>query len=68
MNRPVVELTQRHIECLRWAAEGKTAAEIAIILGLSNHTVGHHLLEARRRLGTKNGVHTIAVAIRTGLI
>ena len=68
MDERAVPLTQRHVECLRWAADGKTAAEIAIILGLSTYTVGNHLVEARRRLGTTNIVHTIATAIRMGLI
>ena len=61
-------LTLRQIECLLLAAQGKTALEIAKALGISEHTVGHHLIDAQTRLGAVNRAQTVACAIRRGLI
>lgn len=61
-------LTGRQLECLRWAAEGKTTAEIALILSLSEDTVGHHFRIAQERLGAANRVQAVAIAIRGDMI
>jgi len=61
-----VSLTPRERDVLRWSAEGKTVEETAVILEISPHTVGEHLKNIRRKLGTQNGAHTVAVAIRRG--
>lgn len=61
-------LTDREREVLRWTAAGKTAAEIAIILDLSARTVESYLQKAAERLGTVNRTHTVAEALRRGLI
>ena len=42
-------LSDRQRECLIWSARGKTAAETAIILGISTETVIQHLKLARER-------------------
>lgn len=42
-------LTDRQRECVIWAARGKSAWEIATILGLSPETVNEHLRNARGR-------------------
>lgn len=58
---PVVDpfkLSRREKECLHWIGAGKTAPEIAIILGLSTETVRMYLKNARCRLGA----HTTAQA------
>ncbi|MGO8506528.1 LuxR C-terminal-related transcriptional regulator, partial [Rhizobium leguminosarum] len=47
-----VRLTQRESEIVKWTSEGKTSAEIAIILGLSEHTVNSHM----------NAVHSVKFA------
>ena len=59
-------LTQRERDVVRWSAEGKTVEDTGAILGISPHTVGEHLKNIRRKLGTLNGAHTVAVAIRCG--
>lgn len=59
-------LTQRERTCLRWAAEGKTAWEIAQILGISERTVVFHLQNASSKLGTTGRQHAIAIAIARG--
>ena len=54
--------------CLVWCACGKTSGEIGTILSLSEHTVNHYFTLAGQKLGTNNRVHTVARAIKLGLI
>ncbi|WP_117191041.1 helix-turn-helix transcriptional regulator [Rhizobium terrae] len=61
-------LTDREIDCLNWTAAGKTSAEIADILGLSEHTVNHYLNRAAKKLDTVNRTQAVAKALRIGLI
>ncbi|TCV76247.1 LuxR family transcriptional regulator [Neorhizobium sp. S3-V5DH] len=61
-------LTEREIDCLNWTAAGKTSAEIAEILGLSEHTVNHYLNRAAKKLDTVNRTQAVAKALRIGLI
>ncbi|TCR91293.1 autoinducer binding domain-containing protein [Rhizobium sp. BK376] len=61
-------LNDREIDCLNWTAAGKTSAEIADILGLSEHTVNHYLNRATKKLDTVNRTQAVAKALRIGLI
>ncbi len=61
-------ITPREAEVLKWAAHGKTAAEIAEITGLTVRTVNQHCENAQKRLGTNNRLHTVVEAIRHKLI
>ncbi|MBD9555529.1 LuxR family transcriptional regulator [Ensifer sp. ENS03] len=61
-------LSRREVECLRWAAAGKTTSEMAKILALSEYTVNHYLNRATRKLDSVNRVQTVAKAVRAGLI
>lgn len=61
-------LGPREIEVLRWTARGKTADEVGKILGITHRTVSFHLSEASVRLGTLNKTHTVAEAMRFGLL
>ncbi|OLP58734.1 hypothetical protein BJF93_18120 [Xaviernesmea oryzae] len=61
-------LSRREIECLHWAAAGKTTLEMARILNLSEYTINHYLNRASRKLNTVNRVQTVAKAMRAGLI
>jgi DNA-binding CsgD family transcriptional regulator len=61
-------LNDREIDCLTWTAAGKTSAEIAEILGLSEHTVNHYLNKATKKLDTVNRTQAVAKALRVGLI
>lgn len=61
-------LTDREIDCLNWTAAGKTSAEIAEILELSEHTVNHYLNRATKKLDTVNRTQAVAKALRIGLI
>ena len=67
-NRLTDTLTDREIDCLNWTAAGKTSAEIADILGLSEHTVNHYLNRATKKLDTVNRTQAVAKALRIGLI
>lgn len=46
-------LSPRELECLEWAAEGKSAWEIGCILGISRHTVASYLENAKEKLGVR---------------
>ena len=61
-------LTPREIECLRWAADGKTSSEIAQLLALSESTANFHLNNAMRKLDVANRQHAVAKAALQGLI
>ena len=61
-------LTPREIECLKWAADGKSEWEISAILHVSEHTADKHLANAHRKLGAANRAHAVALGIRWGFI
>lgn len=61
-------LTARELECLRWAAHGRTEAEIAAIIGRSRETVHFHLQNVHRKLHANNRAHAVAIACSHGLI
>ncbi|MCK8780712.1 LuxR family transcriptional regulator [Rhizobium sp. NTR19] len=67
-SRQTEVLTDRETDCLNWTAAGKTSAEIAGILNLSEHTVNHYLNRAARKLDTVNRTQAVAKALRIGLI
>jgi LuxR family quorum sensing-dependent transcriptional regulator len=71
-SRPVpgepVRLSPRERETLQWAAEGKTDAEIGVVMGITASGVDYHLRSARMKLDTVNKAHTVAQALRAGLI
>ncbi|MCE9687100.1 LuxR family transcriptional regulator [Shewanella sp. AS16] len=62
------ELTKRELECLFWACEGKTAWEIAQIVGISERTILFHLNNSTTKLGAVNRQHAVALAIKKNLI
>ncbi len=61
-------LSFREVECLLWAAQGKTAWEISTILSISERTVRFHLDNAGKKLDAVNTTQTVALAIAQGLI
>jgi DNA-binding CsgD family transcriptional regulator len=63
-----VRLTARQLETLRLAAEGKTDAEIAEILGISGHTVDKYMRQSKEALDAANRTAAIVRALRWGLI
>ena len=65
---PAPTLTERERECLTWVATGKTAAQVAATLSLSEATIIYHLSRARRKLAAANSRHAVSKAISLKLI
>jgi len=65
--KPVV-LTARENQCLTWAAEGKSAWEIATIIGCSERTAKFHIGNACKKLNANNRYQAITKAILGGHI
>jgi DNA-binding response OmpR family regulator len=63
-----IDLGERELETLTWAARGKTFAEIGTILGLSRRTVEFHLDNARRKLGVPTRTQALIKAATGHLI
>lgn len=61
-------LTRREIECLRWAAIGKTDAEIGLILNVRHSTIRFHLQNAGEKLNAVNRGQTIFKAAQLGFL
>ncbi len=64
----VISLSQREVECLKWASVGLLTKEIAFKLSLSEKTVEFHLRNASKRLNARNRTHAVARALVYGLI
>jgi DNA-binding CsgD family transcriptional regulator len=62
------QLTQRELECLKWAAHGKSEEAIALLLNRSRDTVHFHLQNAVKKLDAGNRTHAVAIACTRGLI
>ena len=65
---PLASLTSRQREVLQLLAEGKTAKEIAVQLGLSTKTVESHRSQLMERLGIHDLPGLVKLAIRAGII
>lgn len=61
-------LSKREQECLKWAADGKAAWEIAHILRISERTVNFHINNTMQKLEVCNRQHAVAKATLKGLI
>lgn len=65
---PQKSLSGRELDCLHWAAIGKTSWETAHILGVSEHTVNFHLKNACGKLAVRTRRAAVAEALRRGLL
>ena len=63
-----VALSPRERECLQWAACGKTAWEVGMLMHISENTVKFHLRNAMKKLDSTTSVQAVVKAIRYGLI
>jgi len=63
-----IKLTEREREVLIVAAEGLTAREIAVRLGVAERTVTTHLARIYGKLGVGNRLAAIRAAARSGLV
>ena len=58
-------LSPRQIECLNWAAQGKSIWEIGKIVGISERTVAFHLEKAKEKLNARNITQAVARLVAT---
>ncbi|MBN7797980.1 helix-turn-helix transcriptional regulator [Parahaliea mediterranea] len=61
-------LTPREIQCLKWAALGKTDAEMALIMDISLPTVRFHITNAARKLAVSGRSQALYRAAMLGYI
>jgi len=61
-------LSKREVECLRWAAIGKTDKEIGTIISLSHATIRYHVHRAGEKLNAVNRAQTIFKAGQLGYL
>jgi DNA-binding NarL/FixJ family response regulator len=63
-----IDLSDREVESLTWAARGKTSTEIAQIIGTSKRNVDFHIETACRKLNVATRVQAAVKAISGRLI
>jgi DNA-binding CsgD family transcriptional regulator len=64
----VPHLTSREKEVLKWTMEGKSAREVADILGMSENTVNFHLRNVMTRMDVSSKHQAVRKAVAAGLI
>ncbi|MFD1803069.1 transcriptional regulator SdiA [Mixta tenebrionis] len=63
-----ITLSSRELEILKWTAEGKTAAEISLILSISPYTVNFHQKNLQKRFNAPNKTQVASYAAAMGLL
>ena len=64
----MAQLTAREREVLTWAAVGKTGAETAEIMAITQRTVTSHIINATCKLGAANKTQAVVRAMQANLI
>ena len=64
----MARLTRREIQCLKWAAAGKTDGEIAAIVQIAAPTVRFHMINAAEKLGVAGRSQAVHRAATLGYI
>ena len=62
------EITSRETDVLRMLAEGFVNKDIAVRLGISEHTVKFHISSILDKLGASTRTEAVTLGIRRGLI
>lgn len=65
---PEMKFSKREREILKWTAEGKTSAEIAMILSISENTVNFHQKNMQKKFNAPNKTQIACYAAATGII
>ncbi len=65
---PEMRFSKREREILKWTAEGKTSAEIAMILSISENTVNFHQKNMQKKFNAPNKTQIACYAAATGMI
>ncbi len=60
-------LSRREQEVLAWLARGRSAKAISRILGISQRTVEVHSASIVEKLGARNRLHAVAIAVHAGM-
>lgn len=63
-----VYLTNRELECLKWAMAGKSSWEISMILNRSEATINFHIANIKQKFQVGTRQQAIVKAIRIGLL
>lgn len=63
-----MKLSKREREILQWTGEGKTSAEIAIILSISENTVNFHQKNMQKKFNAPNKTQIACYAAAMGII
>jgi DNA-binding CsgD family transcriptional regulator len=66
--KDMARLTRREIQCLKWAAAGKTDGEIGAIVQIATPTVRFHMINAAEKLGVAGRSQTVHRAATLGYI
>ncbi len=61
-------LSRRELECLHWCAQGKSYWETAVILGIAERTVNHHMRMVREKLQVQTNAQAVSRAYELGLM
>ncbi|MCE4555824.1 helix-turn-helix transcriptional regulator [Roseateles cellulosilyticus] len=62
------KLTKRELDVLSWTAQGKTAWEVSVILGMSEKTVNFHLGNVMRKLEVNSKHQAVLKCMSAGLL
>ncbi|MGL5701102.1 MAG: transcriptional regulator SdiA [Kluyvera sp.] len=63
-----MKFSKRELEILKWTAEGKTSAEISMILAISENTVNFHQKNMQKKFNAPNKTQIACYAAAIGLI
>lgn len=63
-----MKFSKRELEILQWTAEGKTSAEISMILSISENTVNFHQKNMQKKFDAPNKTQIACYAAAMGLI
>jgi len=66
--KPSTPLTQREIEALTWSARGKSSADIAVLMQVSERTVNFHIANAMQKFGVATRIQAAVKASLAGII
>lgn len=64
----IPKLTKREVDVLSWTAQGKTAWEVSVILGMSEKTVNFHLGNAMRKLEVNSKHQAVLKCVAAGVL
>ena len=68
MEKSAPVLTPREAEVISLLSEGFSSRQVAEQLFVSENTIEYHRKQILRRLGARNNVHAVAIAIKRGLM